>query len=92
LEALGATPLKTCESRAGSRGAESEREFAVNGNNVVNAVGRDVRVAAYVLGVVIAVGAVGWRVFSVVGYYCGLLVVGYREDVREVAAGEDNSL
>ncbi len=80
----------SAKNRRRSRGAVYKRELAVDGDDVVRAVGRDVGEAARLLGVVEAIGAVGGRVVAEEGLHGGGLVVRQGEDVGEAAAGEDD--
>ena len=72
------------------RGAVDERELAVDGDDIVRAVGRNVGNAFRLLGVVEAVGAVRGRMVAEEGLHGRGLVVREGEDVGEAAAGVDD--
>lgn len=75
----------------GGGGAVDEGEGAVDGDDVVGAVGADVGVSAGFLGVVELSGGVWGRVVREPALHGGGLVARQVEDVREAAAGVDDS-
>lgn len=80
----------TAHDGGASARAVHQAEGAVDGDDVVRAVGRDVGVAAGLLGVVELRGCVGGRVRCEPALHGGGLVGGEGEDVGEAAAGEDD--
>ena len=78
------------ECGRGGRGAVDEAEAAVHRDDVVGAVGRDVRVAPHGLRVVVLRGGVAGFVVGEVGFHGAGLVGWEREDVAETAAGVDD--
>ena len=78
------------ERRRTSRSAKDKREAAIDGHNVVSAIGGNVRVGTSHHGVVVAVGTVRRVELGEVVFDGSGLVGGQGEDIGEAATGEDD--
>ena len=78
------------KSRGARRGAEDKGKTTVDSDDIVSAIGRDIRVSAGHAGVIVAIGAVGRIEVIEVRLDGAGLVGGHGEDVGEAAAGEDD--